>query len=77
VIGSDCLLLGKGRFFSPWGFINVAGIRSPGLASAPAIAHYVAESLIEEKLEVKLVKKKRWTTYRRDIVMFRYLDRAE
>ena len=59
----------------PWGFINVAGIRSPGLASAPAIAYYVAENLIKEKLDIKLVKKKRWIPYRKDIVKFRYLGR--
>ncbi|CAB49193.1 NAD(P)/FAD-dependent oxidoreductase [Pyrococcus abyssi] len=48
-----------------WGFINVAGIRSPGLTSAPAIAYYVAE-LIERELDVKLIEKKNWNPYRRD-----------
>ncbi|MBF0278103.1 MAG: NAD(P)/FAD-dependent oxidoreductase [SAR324 cluster bacterium] len=32
------------------GFINVAGIQSPGLTSAPAIAEYVRDILIEEGL---------------------------
>ena len=61
----------------PWGFINVAGTRSPGLASAPAIAHYVVGSLIEGELDVKLVKKKRWVPYRKDIVKFRDLPREK
>ncbi|ASJ05369.1 NAD(P)/FAD-dependent oxidoreductase [Thermococcus barossii] len=48
----------------PWGFINVAGIRSPGLTAAPAIAHYVVRELIQGKLEVKLTKKSHWNPYR-------------
>lgn len=35
------------------GFINVAGIQSPGLTSAPAIAKYVAALLSEEGLELQ------------------------
>jgi glycerol-3-phosphate dehydrogenase len=34
------------------GFINVAGIQSPGLTSAPAIAEYVRELLASEGLEL-------------------------
>lgn len=34
------------------GFINAAGIESPGLSSAPAIAEYVAELLKKEGLEL-------------------------
>lgn len=34
-------------------FINVGGIESPGLASAPAVAEYVLEILKEEGLELK------------------------
>ncbi|ASA78094.1 NAD(P)/FAD-dependent oxidoreductase [Thermococcus sp. 5-4] len=48
----------------PWGFINVAGIRSPGLTAAPAIAHYVVGELIQGKLDVKLTKKSHWNPYR-------------
>ena len=33
---------------TPRGFVNVAGIKSPGFTSAPAIAEYVAELLKEE-----------------------------
>ena len=34
-------------------FINVAGIESPGLASAPAIAKYVVEELISDTISLK------------------------
>jgi glycerol-3-phosphate dehydrogenase len=37
----------------PWGFINVAGIRSPGLTATPAIAEYVAREFIVPALELK------------------------
>lgn len=40
----------------PWGFINLGGMRSPGLTAAPAIARYVVEYLIEEKFGIKLQK---------------------
>ena len=39
------------------GFINVACIESPGLASAPAIAEYVIEHILSRKDDVNLVKK--------------------
>ena len=35
------------------GFINVAGIESPGLSSAPAIAEYVAGLVAEQGVELK------------------------
>ena len=35
------------------GFVNVAGIESPGLSSAPAIAEYVAELIKEAGFELK------------------------
>ncbi len=35
------------------GFINVAGIESPGLASAPAIAKYVVSELVSKHLSLK------------------------
>ena len=50
----------------PWGFINVAGMRSPGLTAAPAIAYYVRD-LIRDVLGIKLVRKKSWIRFRRGI----------
>jgi len=51
----------------PWGFVNVAGIRSPGLTAAPAIAEYVVK-LIEDTYDIKLAKKNSWSRFRRDMV---------
>ncbi len=56
----------------PWGFINVAGIRSPGFTSAPAIAYYIVEELIQGKLEIKLTRKSHWNPYRR-VIFFKSL----
>jgi len=50
-------------------FINVAGIESPGLTSAPAIAEYVVELL--EKLSVKLDKKEEHNPCRKPMHYFR------
>jgi glycerol-3-phosphate dehydrogenase len=43
-----------------WGFVNVAAIRSPGLTSAPAIAEYVVDEVIQQRLKVNLEKKKNY-----------------
>ena len=50
------------------GFVNAAGIRSPGFASAPAIAYEIVEIL--KKRGVRLVRRKRWNRYRRGIEAF-------
>lgn len=50
-------------------FINVAGIESPGLTSAPAIAEYVAELLRE--LGEELCKKDGYNPYRAPMHTFR------
>jgi len=60
----------------PWGFVNVAGIRSPGLTSAPAIAHYVVEELLIGKLDLKLTKKSHWNPYR-NVFWFNTLSLAQ
>ncbi len=51
------------------GFINVAGIRSPGLTAAPAIAREVSE-ILEGDLDISLVRKKKWNPHRREITHF-------
>jgi len=50
----------------PWGFVNAAGIRSPGFTSAPAIAEYILEQMVNV-FDIDLVRKKRWNPYRKDI----------
>lgn len=50
----------------PWGFVNVAGIRSPGLTAAPAIAHHVA-NLIAEAYGIQLRRRADWSPRRRGI----------
>jgi len=54
----------------PWGFVNAAGMRSPGLTAAPAIAEYIREQ-ITKVFDVKLVEKKNWNPYRRGITRLR------
>ena len=51
------------------GFINAAGIESPGLSSAPAIAEYVAELVAEQGIE--LVKNENFNPYREASHKFR------
>ncbi len=54
----------------PWGFIEAAGIRSPGLTAAPGIAQYV-EKLIREHADIE--PREKWNPYRRDITRPRSL----
>jgi len=51
------------------GFINAAGIRSPGLTSAPAVASEIVA--IMKDRGAKLVRKRRWNPYRRRRKPFR------
>jgi glycerol-3-phosphate dehydrogenase len=44
----------------PWGFINVAGIRSPGLTAAPAIARYVAQEIIDPVFNMRKKSPDNW-----------------
>ena len=55
-------------------FINVAGVESPGLSSAPAIALYVRE-ILSEKLSLK--EKDSYTDTREEPVRFRHLSDEE
>jgi len=57
------------------GFINAAGIESPGLSSAPAIAEYVAELVAEQGIE--LVKNENFNPYREASHKFREASMEE
>ncbi len=57
------------------GFIHAAGIQSPGIASAPAIAEYVASLLEEAGLELK--KKENYNPYRKAPTDFSELSHEE
>ena len=57
------------------GFINLAGIESPGLSSSPAIAEYVADMLRESGL--KMEKKADFNPTRRPMHYFRELSVEE
>lgn len=54
----------------PWGFVNVAGIRSPGFASAPAIAQHVKNELLEKRLDLELKEKDNWNPQRKGLTRF-------
>ncbi len=58
----------------PWGFVNVAGIRSPGLTAAPAIGKRVLELIGRH---VELTPKNRWVRYRRGIKRMKSMSREE
>jgi len=62
----------------PRGFINVAGIKSPGLTSAPAIAEYVVE-MIKESMGnvVKFEKNPKFVPERKNIPRFAELTMEE
>ncbi len=60
----------------PWGFVNAAGIRSPGLTSAPAIAEMVVDILSEE-LCIDLTEKDDWGPRRNGITRFSKLNKKE
>lgn len=51
------------------GFINVAGIKSPGFTSAPTIAYEIVD--IMKAKGAKLIKKKKWNPYRKARKAFR------
>lgn len=55
-------------------FFNVAGIESPGLSSAPAIAIYVADMV---NAEIKAEKKADFKPEREEPVRFRHMTNAE
>ncbi|MBR1657220.1 MAG: NAD(P)/FAD-dependent oxidoreductase [Synergistaceae bacterium] len=63
---------------SPRGFINAAGIKSPGFTSAPAIAEYIAELIKSELADrITLSPNEKFIPERRNIPRFLYMDMAE
>jgi len=61
---------------NPGGFINISGIRSPGLTAAPAIAKYVTDELIEGEMGIELTEKKSWNPHREGMERFSEMDRG-
>ena len=60
---------------TPRGFVNVAGIKSPGFTSAPAIAEYIADLLKEELADrITLTPNEKFIPERRNIPRFLYMD---
>ncbi|HDI02463.1 MAG TPA: FAD/NAD(P)-binding oxidoreductase, partial [Ignisphaera sp.] len=57
----------------PYGFINAAGMRSPGFTSAPAIALEIVK-ILNEFYKIELIKKNKWNAIRRSIPKFRNLN---
>jgi glycerol-3-phosphate dehydrogenase len=70
VSNTDDFVIGASRKIE--GFVNVGGIQSPGLTSAPAIAETVIEILKEEGLKLK--EKKDFVPERPKKYRFRELD---
>lgn len=56
------------------GFINVAGIESPGLTAAPAFAKYVVEELVSNSIELK---QKEFNPYRKKVTRMTELSDLE
>ncbi len=54
------------------GFINVAGIESPGLTSSPAIGEYVVDMIRD--MGIELTEKENYNPYRRPMHYFKELD---
>lgn len=57
------------------GFVNAAGIESPGLSASPAVAEYITELLAKEGLELN--KKQNFNPYRKPMHGFREADIEE
>ncbi|MEM1507497.1 MAG: NAD(P)/FAD-dependent oxidoreductase [Candidatus Bathyarchaeia archaeon] len=58
------------------GFIDAAGMRSPGLTSAPAVAYMVLD-LLRSDLGRELKRKEDWNPYRKRILRFFELTHSE
>lgn len=58
------------------GFIDAAGMRSPGLTSAPAVA-YMVLSMLKSELDYEPERKSGWSPYRKRILRFSELTHGE
>ncbi len=58
-------------------FVNVMATRSPGLTAAPAVAKYVVEELIQEKMKLQLMKKESFDPHREGIKRYASLPLEE
>ncbi|MBQ7155252.1 MAG: NAD(P)/FAD-dependent oxidoreductase [Synergistaceae bacterium] len=64
-----------GALAKPRGFVNAAGIKSPGFTSSPAIAEYIAQLLKEELADrITLTPNDKFIPERRNIPRFLYMD---
>jgi len=59
---------------SIWGFLNAAGMRSPGLTAAPAVARYLVEKVIPEDLKISILKRKDFNPFRSRIPHIEDMD---
>ncbi|MCX8171510.1 MAG: NAD(P)/FAD-dependent oxidoreductase, partial [Candidatus Bathyarchaeota archaeon] len=64
------------RYDEVYGFIDAAGMRSPGLTSAPAVAYMVLE-MLRSTINRELKRKGGWNPYRRRTPRFSDLTHSE
>lgn len=64
-----------GALKTPRGFVNAAGIKSPGFTSSPAIAEYIVELLKEELSDrIKLTPNEKFIPERKNIPRFLHMS---
>lgn len=61
----------------PWGFVNAAGMRSPALTAAPAIAEHVVEELMGGRYGFELRERASWNPRREGIRRLKEMGEAE
>ncbi|MEM1989397.1 MAG: NAD(P)/FAD-dependent oxidoreductase [Candidatus Bathyarchaeia archaeon] len=71
--GGDFIVRGYDEVY---GFIDAAGMRSPGLTAAPAVAHMVSE-ILRSLIDRELKRKDSWNPYRKRMIRFSELTHSE